>query len=202
MTQDHRDGAARPSKQEITDLVVELEEAGDSQEAAERLYVAVYAELRSIARKLMRSHRHGHTLQPTALVHEAYLKLVNASRIEWKGRSHFLCIAARAMRQVLVNHARDRVAAKRGGDWKRITIHDEIQAVPDRALEVVSLDDALAKLAREDARMAEVIELRIFGGMTAVEVAHVLGVSKRTVDKDLKVAKLWLLDEFVGRDAS
>ncbi len=181
---------------DLTTLLIHLEQDGRSPETVARVYASVYDELREIAHKMMDPGRKGHTLQPTALVNEAYVKLVGAARVQWQGRSHFKRIAARAMRQILVNHARDRQAAKRGGGLRRVTIHDEIDGAPERILEVLSLDDALNKLADRDARMAEVVELRVFAGMTAREVAHALGVSKRTVDGDLKVAKLWLLSEF------
>ena len=193
---DRNEAAAQSTRRIVTAFVLELERVTDSPGTAEQLFAAIYGELRGIAGRLMRDQKPGHTLQPTALVHEAYLKLVNASQVHWEGRSHFLRVAARAMRQILVNHARDRSAAKRGGGWRRVTINDEIDGAPDREFEILGLHTALEKLAREDARMAEVVELRVFAGMTAVETAHVLSVSKRTVDNDLKVAKLWLLDEF------
>ena len=198
------DGPGEPTgaPADVTALVIQLESQVGAREAASQLYAVVYDELRGIARKLMRSQRSGHTLQPTALVNEAYLKMVKPTQVHWHGRSHFLRIAARAMRQILVNHARDRSAAKRGGKMQRVTITDELDGGPNRVLEIIGLNDALEKLARKDQRMAEVVELRVFAGMTAVEVAHVLGVSKRTVDGDLKVAKLWLLDEFYQEAAS
>ena len=143
----------------------------------------------------MSNERANHTLQPTALVNEAYLKLVNAARVRWQGRAHFLRVAARAMRQILVNHATARAADKRGGDWTRITLDDEIAGSPNRVLEVLSLNEALEKLSRNDERMAQIVELRVFAGMPVREVAHVLGVSKRTVDSDWQFAKLWLADE-------
>jgi RNA polymerase sigma factor (TIGR02999 family) len=159
------------------------------------LFDAAYDELRRIARRLMRSQRADHTLQPTALVHEAYLKLADSARVRWQGRAHFLRVAARAMRQILINHARDRAARKRGGEWRRVTFSDDLTGRPDRGLEILELDDALRRLAGKDERMAQVVELRVFAGMKVREVAHVLGVSPRTVDNDWKVAKLWLTDE-------
>lgn len=161
-------------------------------------YAAVYQELRAIARRLMLAQKPQHTLQPTALVNEAYLKLARAATVQWHDKTHFLRIAARAMRQVLVNHARDGAAAKRGGNIERVTITNRIEDREERVLEILSLDSALTELAREDSRMAEVVELRVFAGMTAKETAEVLGVSKRTVDNDFRVGKLWLLDALHG----
>jgi RNA polymerase sigma factor (TIGR02999 family) len=166
------------------------------------LFEAVYHELREIAARLMRSQRDDHTLQPTALVHEAYLKLADASRVSWEGRAHFLRVAARAMRQILINHARDRSAQKRGGGWTRVTLTEDLAGSADRALEILDLNDALERLAKKDERLAQVVELRVFAGMTVVEVAHVLGVSPRTVDGEWKVAKMWLLDELLPEAGS
>jgi RNA polymerase sigma factor (TIGR02999 family) len=187
---------SRPS--DITAILRTLEGDGASSEANRLLFDAVYGELHAIARRLMRSQRPEHTLQPTALVHEAYLKLADASRVGWEGRAHFLRVAARAMRQILINHARDRSAKKRGGGRTRVALQEELVGESDRAIEVLELNRALERLASLDARMAQVVELRVFAGMPVREVAHVLGVSPRTVDNDWKVAKLWLTDELLG----
>ena len=178
--------------------LLRLTASPDDQGAASNLYAIIYPELRAIARRLMAGQRSGHTLQPTALVNEAYLKLVGAADLDWQGRSHFRRIAAKAMRQILVNYARDRAAAKRGGGWQRVTVSDVPAGDADRYLDVLALDHALEKLADRSARMAEVVELRVFAGMTAQEAAHALGVSKRTVDNDLRLARLWLTDELGG----
>jgi RNA polymerase sigma factor (TIGR02999 family) len=158
----------------------------------ERLLELVYAELHGIARGLMARERADHTLQPTALVHEAWLRLVDASQLAFKDRSHFLGIAARSMRQVLVDHARGRGAAKRGGDRRRVTLVDDLVAGESRALELLALDDAMNRLAELDARAARVAEGRIFGGMTVAELAEDLEVSTRTVEGDWTMARLWL----------
>lgn len=164
--------------------------------AAEELYAAVYAELRRIAGALMRRERAEHTLQPTALVHEAYLRLVEPGQVDWQNRAHFFGIAARAMRQILVDHARRHAADKRGGAWQRVTFADEAVAnvaeSRQLSLGILALNEALESLARDDPRMAQVVELRVFAGLHAREAAHVLGVSKRTVDEDWRVARMVL----------
>jgi RNA polymerase sigma factor (TIGR02999 family) len=172
--------------------------------ASERVLKALYPELRRLAGALMRRERSDHTLQATALVHEAYLKLVDQSRTGWESRAHFLGIAARAMRQILVDHARARAAAKRGGGWHRMTLDTGLGPAEDSAFEIMALHDALETLATVDPRAARGVELRVFGGMTVAEIAHVLGVSKRTVDADWAMARLWLARELgddAGKDA-
>jgi len=164
--------------------------------AARRAFGSVYEELREIASRLMRAERLDHTLRPTALVHEAYCRLVDQSRVTWENRAHFFGIAARAMRQILVEHARARAAAKRGGGWNRVTLDDHLGMIADSALEVIDLDEALTRLAEMDERMARVVELRVFGGLTGEETAHVLGVTRRTVQRDWRMAKMWLAREF------
>jgi RNA polymerase sigma-70 factor, ECF subfamily len=164
--------------------------------AARRAFGLVYEELREIAAKLMRAERADHTLRPTALVHEAYCRLVDQSRVSWENRAHFFGIAARAMRQILVEHARARAAAKRGGGWERVTLYDHLGMVADSTLEVIDLDDALNRMAELDERMARVVELRVFGGLTGEETAHILGVTRRTVQRDWRMAKMWLAREF------
>lgn len=182
-----------------SDITLLLQGAiGDRPEAsASELYEAVYGELRQMAGGFMRRERADHTLQATALVNEAYLKLVDAPREEWKGRAHFFGVAARAMRQILVDHARRHGAEKRGGDVTLVPLEEDVAAAPVPA-DVLDVHHALEKLARRDERMARVVEMRIFGGLTAREVAEVLGVSKRTVDSDWQVARLWLKRELRG----
>lgn len=157
----------------------------------------VYDELRGLAARLM-GQRGGHTLQATALVHEAWLKLARRERAGdgWDGRAHFLAVAARAMRQVLVNHARDRGAQKRGGEAMRVTLDEAIGAVEVDAVEVLALDDALQRLAQLDPRQAKVVELRSFGGLSIEEVATALGVGLTTVKADWRFARAWLRREF------
>jgi RNA polymerase sigma factor (TIGR02999 family) len=157
-----------------------------------RIYPVLYDELRRLACAMMRDQKAGHTLQPTALVHEAYVRLVGQNALRAESRAQFFCLAAKAMRSVLVDHARRRLAAKRGRSWRRTTLAGPGIGVQDAAFEVIELDDALAKLATKNKRMAQVVELRIFGGMTAVAVAATLGVARRTVESDWKAAKAWL----------
>ena len=181
-----------PSPSEVTRILQELSgrEMADP-EARERLMEAVYPELHRIAAAQMRKERPDHTLQPTALVHEAYLKLVDQTRADWRDRAHFLGIAARAMRQILVDHARRHNAQKRGGDLQRVTLDESLDGAAPK-LEVIALHEALERFAEMDERAAQVVELRIFGGLTVEETAEVLGVSKRTVDADWSMARLWL----------
>jgi RNA polymerase sigma factor (TIGR02999 family) len=163
-------------------------------EAAERLAVALYDELRRIARHHMRRERGNHTLQTTALVNEAYLRLTGV-RMEYEDRVHFFAFAAQTMRRVLVDHARSRGYAKRGGGAAAIALEDGAMALPDRSAEIVALDEALFELARRDPRKARVIELRFFGGLSVEETAIALSVSPQTVLRDWSLAKAWLTRE-------
>jgi RNA polymerase sigma-70 factor, ECF subfamily len=167
--------------------------------ALERLAPLVEAELRRLARAYMRRERRGHTLQTTALVNEAFLRLTDARTVGWQDRAHFLGIAARLMRRVLVDHARARGYRKRGGGAQRVTLDDRLVGSPEPALDVVALDGALEALAAVDARKGRVIELRFFGGLSVEETAQVLGVSPDTVKRDWRLAKLWLLHELEGQ---
>jgi len=169
-----------------------LEHAGGDPAAAERLLPLVYAELRALAARFMREERRTHTLEPTALVHEAYVKLVDGSRVGWEGRSHFLALAAQAMRQVLVDHARRRKARKRGGGARPLALTGLDPGAEARTLDILALDEALEKLARRNARQAEVVKLRFFAGLTCEETALVLSVTERTVRNDWYVARAWL----------
>lgn len=181
---------------EISQILREFKRTGDRDaELAERFYVLVYAELRSIAKRLMRGERGDHTLQPTALVHEAYLRLVEQKDVEWQCRAHFYAVAARIMRRILVDHARYKAREKRGGKAPHITWDEELGIADTTVLETLALDRALCRLSELDERMERVVELRIFGGMTIREVAHALGISRRTVDNDWFVAKQWLARE-------
>lgn len=162
------------------------------------LTALVYDELRALAAAYLRRERTGHSLQPTALVHEAFIKLIDAEGLQATDRHHFFAIAANTMRRVLVEHARTRGAVKRGGGQRRVTLTG-IQAVkPDAEFEVVALDEALKKLAALDERQARIVELRFFGGLGVDEVAQLLGVSKRTVEGDWTLARAWLLRELTG----
>lgn len=171
---------------------------GDSR-AADLLLPLVYDELKEIAARRMRQERFDHTLQPTALVHEAYLRLVDQSRFDWKGRAHFLGVAANTIRLILVDHARRANADKRGGDRQRTTLHDDLAAEEGRRdVDLLALEDALQKLSSLHPRQAKVVELRYFGGLSLEETAHVLDVAQSTVAADWVVAKAWLARELAG----
>ena len=171
--------------------------AGDGN-AAPELFDQLYPELHLIAQRVFRSQGgprgRGHTLQPTVLVHEAYMKMVGgASPPEWQSRAHFCNIAARAMRQILVNHARDKSAQKRGGpDAHKVTLHDHEAQVDESHLEVLALDEALSQLQAVSERQARIAELKLFGGLSSEEIAESLSISKRSAELDWKMAKAWL----------
>lgn len=158
----------------------------------ERLLELVYAELHATARGLMSRERVEHTLQPTALVHEAWLRLFKQDEMHWNDRVHFLGVAARCMRQVLVDHARAHGAEKRGAGFRQVTLDEGVLAGMPDSLELLDLDRCLTRLAELDPRAAQVAEMRIFGGLTVAEIAHNLDVSRRTVDGDWAMARLWL----------
>ncbi len=190
-----------PPQTEVTRILLDLSAQGSAAPAAtERLFNLVYDELRSIAGAYMRRERAEHTLQATALVHEAFLRLVDQTHIQWQNRAHFMGIAARAMRQILIDHARRKSTEKRGGGWERVTLDEGAEAGSELGLNVLELDEALSRFAALDDRAARVVELRVFGGMTVEESAHVLGVSPRTVNNDWSVARMWLTRELLGED--
>ncbi len=159
--------------------------------AVEQLLPLVYDELRALAARRLRAERPDHTLQPTALVHEAFLRLVHQEGQEWGGRAHFFAVAATAMRRILTDHARRRATAKRGGEWKRVDLAHANVGQSDE-LDVLVLDDLLNKLAALDARKARVVELRFFSGLAVEEIADVLGVSKTTVESEWRATRAWL----------
>ena len=189
----------KPSGQEVTALLREWS-AGD-RGALERLMPLVYGELRQLAASHLRSERGDHTLQPTALVHEAYLRLVGQRSVSWANRAHFFGIAAQMMRRVLVDHARRRLAAKRSPGTLRIDLGEETAAAPDRAPELLALDRALTELERLDPRQARVVELRFFAGLSVEETAEVAGVSTATVKREWRTARAFLRHE-IGLDAA
>lgn len=159
---------------------------------SESLFKRLYADLREIAERQFRNERPGHTLQPTAIVHEAYLKLVQSPPSDWESRSQVLGCAAHAMRQVLVDHARAKSARKRGGGWRAVTLDESLAVTDEPSLDVLALDQALQSLAERAGRCARVAELRLFAGLTSKEMAELLDVSTRTVDSDWAYARLWL----------
>ncbi len=165
---------------------------GGDAAALDRLMPVVYAELRRIAHRYMRDERPDHPLQTTALVHEAYLRLIDVNRVDWESHSHFFAVSANMMRRILVEAARRRNADKRGGDASHVALDDAVVPAADRGADLIALDEALEHLATLDARKARVVELRYFGGLSVEETANVLGVSAETVTRDWRMAKLWL----------
>ena len=188
----------RRSGEEVTALLKEWS-AGD-RGALERLMPLVYEELRRLAASHLRAERGDHTLQPTALVHEAYLRLVGQRSVSWANRAHFYGIAAQMMRRVLVDHARRRLAAKRSPGTLYVDLGEETAAAPDRAPELLALDRALTELERLDPRQARVVELRFFAGLSVEETAEVAGVSTATVKREWRTARAFLRHE-IGLDA-
>lgn len=187
-----------PSLEQTTQLTLRLSR-GD-RVAADELVPIVYDELRRLAARYLRRERSDHTLQPTALVNEIYLRLVKADEIDWQGRAQFFALAARQIRKILVEHARRKKAAKRGGDAARITLDESGGPSAQRDVELIALDDALARLANASPRQSQVVELRFFGGMRVEEVADVLGISATTVKDDWAVARAWLRRELSAGD--
>lgn len=175
------------------DITAYLREWNQGNDAAlDKLLPHVYNELRKLARSYLRKERADHTLQPTALVHEAFLKLIDQNSITWENRSHFFGICARIMRQVLVSYAVSHQATKRGGKAKKISIDDVTGLVQSREVDVISLNDALTSLEALDARQSQIVELRYFAGLSIEEAAEVLGISPATVKREWSTAKLWL----------
>jgi len=176
-----------------TDVTRILKQATDGDSSAvDRLLPLVYDELRALAQDYLVRERPDHTLQATALVHEAYIRLIKQEDVEWKNRAHFFAVAAQAIRRILVDHARTHKRQKRGGCFQRVELSDEVAESTGSTVDLVALDEALCELGRLDARQAKIIELRYFGGLTLKEVAEVVGVSPRTVDGDWAMARAWL----------
>jgi RNA polymerase sigma factor (TIGR02999 family) len=186
-----------PAPSEITALLIAWSD-GD-RAALERLLPLIERELHRIARHYMRRENPGHTLQTTALVNEAYFRLVDQRNVRWQNRAHFFGIAAQIMRRILMNYARDRHRAKRGGHAVQVSLSEVAVVGEERSAELLALDEALGRLAAFDARKCRVVELRYFGGLSVEETAEVLGVSAVTVERDWKAAKAWLAREI--RDA-
>jgi RNA polymerase sigma factor (TIGR02999 family) len=172
--------------------LVDAAHAGD-RAALERLLPIVYDELRRLARRYIRRERPGQTLEPTGLVHEAYMRLLADSGLAWQNRAHFMGIAARAMRQILIEHARARAASKRGGGRVQVTLDESLLAAGERPIDLLALDAALLRLAGVDREQAHIVELRFFGGLTVEEIAEAVGLSPATVKRRLEFAKAWLL---------
>ena len=167
-------------------------------DAAQRLLPVVSDELRVLAERYFRRQRADHTLQPTALVHEAFLKLVDQTQARWQDRAHFFAVAATAMRHILVNHAVARNAQKRGGGQAKLALDNGLEPADQMEFDTLAIDEALKKLAVFDARKAQVVELRFFSGLSVDEVAEVLSVSKSTIEADWRMARAWLSRELAG----
>lgn len=183
--------SASPNEQ-VTQLLRQWRAGDDA--SFDRLVGVVYPELHAIAQRQLSGEADGHTLQPTALVNEAYLRLVGAE-IEWEDRQHFFAVAARAMRRVLVDHARAKSRGKRGGGATMVTLEDHLAITEQSGIDLVALDEALDRLAEVDARKARAVELHYFAGLSYDETAHALGVSPATIDRDLRMAKAWLVQQ-------
>lgn len=185
-----------PSPHEVTQMLVAW--GNGDQAARDQLMPLVYDELHRLAHQYMNRERPGHTLQTSALVNEAFVKLVDQKDVHWQNRAHFFGIAAQLMRRILVDHARSRHYAKRGGDARQVSLDEVAIVSPERAAEVVALDDALTSLAATDPRKSQIVELRFFGGLSIEETAEVLAVSPGTVMRDWTLAKAWLRREITA----
>jgi RNA polymerase sigma factor (TIGR02999 family) len=185
-----------PDTEPVTELLLELRDGRAG--VMDRLYPLVYDELRRIAHRALRGERTGHTIGTTGLVHEAYLRLVDQARLEYRDRGHFYGIAARAMRHILVDYARRHRAAKRGGAQKMIVLDEALLGVEDRAEALLALDEALKELETLDPRLGQVVQCRFFGGLTEEETGEVLGVTARTVRRDWLKAKGWLYHQLTA----
>jgi RNA polymerase sigma factor (TIGR02999 family) len=180
----------------ITDVLLGARD-GDAR-AMDRLFASVYDELRRVAHAALRNEQTGHTLSTTGLVNEAYFKLVDQTRVEWSDRAHFFGVAARAMRQILVEYARRRGAVKRGGRFRLVALEEGLVPADERADALVAVDEALSRLAEHDPAMARVVECRFFAGLTEEETAEATGASVRTVQRQWRRAKAWLYQELAS----
>jgi RNA polymerase sigma-70 factor (ECF subfamily) len=186
-----------PSPPPVTQLLADWSN-GDPQ-ALDRLIPLVQPELRRLARHYMRRARPGHTLQTSALVNEAYLRLVDQTHVRWQDRTHFFAFAAQLMRRIMVDHARERHALKRGGAAPKVTLDEAAGVTEDRPAQMLALDQALSRLAAFDPRKCQIVEMRHFGGLTVEEVAEVLKIHPNTVTRDWNAARAWLYAELSGR---
>ena len=183
----------RPPQHEITKLLAEWREGNQS--ALDELYPLVYDELHRLARRYMSRERKGHTLQTTALINEAYVRLVDQKNVHWANRSHFFAISAQIMRRILIDHARRHAYAKRGGGAQQVSLEEVAAITPNPSGELLRLDEALKSLAEMDPRRSQVVELRYFGGLNNDEIAGVLNISANTVTRDWNMARAWLYQQ-------
>jgi RNA polymerase sigma factor (TIGR02999 family) len=189
----------KPSGDDVTALL-HAWTAGDV-EARDQLMAVLYQDLHRRAAAQLRRERPGHTLQPTALVHEAYLRLVDQRRVAWQNRGQFFGVASQMMRRILVDHARAHRMAKRSGHWARVTLDERVRAIPPVDLDVLQLDAAMTRLAAFDPRKSQLAELRFFGGLSLEEAGETLGISLATAERDWQAARAWLLKELRGERA-
>lgn len=187
------------SPNEITEQLIAWSKGDEA--ALEQLIPAVYQELRRMADHYLRGEDSGHSLQPTALVHEAYLRLIDQTKVEWQNRAHFFGVAAQMMRRILIDHAKAKHRVKRGGTAIKVMLDENVNFTQERASELLALDDALQTLARMDERKSRIVELRYFGGLTVEETAQVLGISDKTVMRDWNLAKAWLYRELTANES-
>jgi RNA polymerase sigma factor (TIGR02999 family) len=186
-----------PHPDEITQMLIDL--TNGNQEVVNEILPYIYDELRRLAGSYLRRERSDHTLQPTALVHEAYMKLVDQRQVKWQNRAHFFGIAAQVMRRILMDHARKHKAEKRGGDADKLPLEDEILVIShDSSSQLLALDEALKTLAELDPNKAKIVELRYFGGLSIEETAEVLGVSVPTINRQWRTAKAWLYSQLAA----
>jgi RNA polymerase sigma factor (TIGR02999 family) len=179
-----------PVTENITQLLIEVTNRNSA--AVDVLLPLIYDELRRLAANYLRRERPDHTLEPTALVHEAYLRMVDQTQVNWQNRAHFFGVAAQMMRRILVDHARAHNAGKRGQDFQKLSLDENIDKSVERSHELIALDDALGELARIDDQKCRIVELRFFGGLSIDETAEVMGVSAPTVKRQWRMAKAWL----------
>jgi RNA polymerase sigma factor (TIGR02999 family) len=189
-----------PPQHHITELLAEWSDGNQS--ALDELYPLVYDELHRLARRYMSRERKGHTLQTTALINEAYVRLVDQRNVRWANRSHFFAISAQIMRRILIDHARRHAYAKRGGGAQQVSLEEAATVTPDQSLELIRLDEALTSLSERDPRRGQVVELRFFGGLNNEEIAGVLKVSENTVTRDWNMARAWLYQQLTGSGAN
>ena len=180
----------KPSPSEVTRLLRDW--SNGDRAALDQLVPLVYDELRRLAHHYMRQERAGHTLQTTALVNEAYVRLIDQNSVHWQGRAHFFAIAAKMMRRILVDYARSRRYAKRGGEARQVSFDESAIVSPEKGAEMVAVDEALTDLGTRDARKSKIVELRFFGGLNIEETAEVMGISPTTVQREWRSAKAWL----------
>ncbi|HWC00426.1 MAG TPA: sigma-70 family RNA polymerase sigma factor [Bryobacteraceae bacterium] len=188
-----------PAQEDVTQLLLQVSQGNRA--AVDQLLPLIYQELRRQAGAYLRRERVGHTLQPTALVHEAYLRLVDQTRVEWRNRAHFMGVAANLMRRILIDHARSHLAEKRGGEYAKISLDDMSIPIEGRSAELIAVDEALEALAKLDPAMSRLVELRYFGGLSIEETAAVMETSVATVNRQWRMAKAWLYGQ-LNRNSS